>query len=110
RLAEARLLAAARAHHRQRLRGALVEPARGQLGCACDAHFEARGIGQVYDVVLHAEMFAPHWFAAGACVVVTTLRGNNAAVALGQLLETWIAVTLTETLVAVASAMHAGNS
>src|SRR5690606_10048430 len=43
------------------------------------------------------------------CIVMTALWRNNARIALRKLLKTGVAITLTETLVAVAATMHAAD-
>src|SRR5690606_14464864 len=64
-------------------------------------------VGQIDDVILHAELFAPLRFTTGAEVEVALLRMDDAGVALRQLLEAGIAITLIEALAGVATTMHA---
>ena len=50
--------------------GALVHPAGGHLAAAGDADLQARGVGQVDEVVDHAVLLAPLGLATGAGGVV----------------------------------------
>ncbi|OMP13580.1 hypothetical protein COLO4_01374 [Corchorus olitorius] len=104
---QAGLLARGDPQDRQRLVGALVDPAGGQLGGAGDAHLEARGVGQVDDVGHHAMGFAPLRLATGAMLVVALFGADDAAVALGQGGEAGIAVALAEALAGLAAAVGA---
>ncbi len=101
------LLPGGDAHDRQGLAGTLIEPACGQLGRAGDTDLDAGRVGEIDHVVGHAELRAPVRIAAGAELVVAFFRADNAGVALGQLLEAGIAVTLAETLVGLAPAVRA---
>ncbi|MCY1530579.1 hypothetical protein D9M68_657710 [compost metagenome] len=104
---EAGLLAGGHAHDRQRLAGALVDPAGRHLAGAGDAHLDARGIGQVDHVIGHAEALAPLRLAAGALLEVALFRADDAAVALRQLGEAGVAVALAEALLRLAPAVGA---
>jgi hypothetical protein len=57
----------------------------------------------------HAVRQAPLWLAAGTQMKVTFFWRHNTQVALGQISETRIAITLVETLAGFASAMNTFN-
>ena len=108
-LDEAGLLTGRHTDDRQRLAGALVEPAGRQLGGAGDADLDPRRIGQVDHMVGHAEFFTPGRLAAGAGVVMAALGTHDAGVALGQLGHARVAITLAEAGLGLASTMGAMN-
>jgi hypothetical protein len=106
-LDEAGLLPGGHPQDRQRLSRALVDPARRHLAGAGDAHLHAAGIGQVDDMVGHAELLAPARLAAGALIEVALLRAHDAHIALRQLLHAGVAVALAEAGLGPAPAMAA---
>ena len=61
-------------------------------------------------MVLHAEVLSPLRFPAGSRIKVTTFRAHHAEVALGQSLETGIAISLSVTLSAGFPAVLAADT
>ena len=106
----ARLHAAADADDRQRLGRPLVDPAGRHLHGARDSDLEAGGIGEIDDMVAHADALAPVGFAAGALVEMAFFRMDDAGIALRELAEAGVAIALVETLGGLAAAMNAEDA
>src|SRR5690606_40089115 len=84
-------------------------PARRYLTGTGDADLHPTGVGQVDDMVGHAELLAPARFATGTGLEVAALRAHHADVALRQFLHAGVAVALAETGLGLASAVRAMN-
>src|SRR5690606_37826444 len=77
---------------------ALIDPAGRNLTGPGNAHLEAGGVGQVDNVIGHAELLAPGRLAAGALLVMTALGADDAEVALRQLFHAGETEALAVTL------------
>src|SRR5690606_8922904 len=94
------------AHDRQCLARALIDPAGRNLTGTGNAHLEAGGVGQVDNVIGHAELLAPGRLAAGALLVMAALGADDAEVALRQLLHAGETEALAVTVVGKAVAVR----
>ena len=91
---EARLLPGHYVENWQCLYCTLINPAGWQVFLPCDADLDAGRIGNIDNMGLHAEILCKTGVTAGAGVEVAAFRADDAEVALGQFLETGVAITL----------------
>src|SRR5471032_2355154 len=104
---ETGLLTGRNPQDRQRLTRTLVKPAGGQLGGPGNTDLHARRVGQVDDMVGHAELLAPGRITAGALIVVALLGAHDADITLRQLEHARVAITLAVAGLGLAPAVAA---
>src|SRR5690606_7248580 len=85
----------------------LVMPARGERGGSANPCLISRGVGQIDDMVGHAELLTPGRLAAGVQLVVAAFRAHDADVTACQLGHAGVTVALAVAFLGSPAAVHA---